>query len=376
MLGREPELRALREAFERVAYERSAAAGRRCSARPASGSRGWRASSARPLAERATVLRRPLPSLRRGHHVLAARRDRAPARRRSDLRAALEAALAGERARRRCSPTACCRPPGSRRRAPRARTSRGAVRDLFEALARARPVVLVFEDLHWAEPPLLDLVEHLLEHTRERPLMLLCLAREELIEQRPRLGARDRRLEHCSSSSRCRPDDTRALIDELLPADAAVGRRCASSWSTRAEGNPLFVEQMLALLRERTATRSSVSVPPTIQALLAARLDRLTVAERRAIGAASVIGREFWARGGGGALPDAATRRRTGACSQTLDAQAAGRAGAVDARGRDRLRLHATSWSATPPTSRSRRRTAPSCTSASRTGWSSATPSA
>ncbi len=61
----------------------------------------------------------------------------------------------------------------------------GAVRDLFAALAREQPVVLVLEDLHWAEPALLDLIEHLLEHTTGAPLMLVCLARQELIEQRP-----------------------------------------------------------------------------------------------------------------------------------------------------------------------------------------------
>ena len=65
----------------------------------------------------------------------------------------------------------------------RARTSRWAVRRLFEALAPARPLVLVFEDVHWAEPPLLDLIEHLARAHRDAPLMLLCLARDELLER-------------------------------------------------------------------------------------------------------------------------------------------------------------------------------------------------
>jgi tetratricopeptide (TPR) repeat protein len=167
-----------------------------------------------------------------------------------------------------------------------------AVRELFESVARQRPVVLVFEDLHWADPALLDLVEHLLERTRDAPLMLVCLARDELIEQRPAWG----RETHDSTTLELGPlsdSDTRALIRGLLPA--AVGaEQVRDRLAERAEGNPLFVQQMVALMREDAGT-VDVSVPPTIQALLAARLDRLTPAERDAIGAASVVGREFWA---------------------------------------------------------------------------------
>ena len=166
------------------------------------------------------------------------------------------------------------------------------MRDLFAALAREQPVVLVLEDLHWAEPALLDLIEHLLEHTTGAPLMLVCLAREELIEQRPPWA----RETHDSSLLELGPlstKDTRALIRQLLPAGAASDE-VREQLTTRAEGNPLFLQQMIAFLRE-TGDSVDVSVPPTIHALLAARLDRLTNAERRAIGAAAVIGREFWA---------------------------------------------------------------------------------
>ena len=88
--------------------------------------------------------------------------------------------------------------------------------------------------------------------------------------------------------------DTRALIRQLLPADAASDA-VREQLAARAEGNPLFLQQMIAFLREAGGDAVDVSVPPTIHALLAARLDRLSVPERRAIGAASVIGREFWA---------------------------------------------------------------------------------
>ena len=125
--------------------------------------------------------------------------------------------------------------------------------------------------------------------------MLVCLARQELIEQRPRLGPRDPRLLACSSWARCRTTDTRALIRQLLPADAASDD-VREQLTARAEGNPLFLQQMIAFLRETGGDAVDVSVPPTIHALLAARLDRLTVAgaarDRRRLGdRARVLGR-------------------------------------------------------------------------------------
>ena len=173
-----------------------------------------------------------------------------------------------------------------------------AVTELFETLARQEPLVLVFEDVHWAEPPLLDLVEHLLSHTHDAPLMLVCLAREELLERRP-----EWRTETPSSSPlELQPlsaDDTRALVRSLLPTGDS-GEQVDERLATRAEGNPLFAEQLVALLREG----GEVSLPPTIQALLAARLDRLAPAERAAVGAASVVGREFWGDAVATLLPD------------------------------------------------------------------------
>jgi class 3 adenylate cyclase/tetratricopeptide (TPR) repeat protein len=166
-----------------------------------------------------------------------------------------------------------------------------ALRRFFEALARERPLVLVLEDLHWAETPLLDLVDYLTEWTRAAPLMLLCLAREEVLERRPDWSASDATtsaivLEPLSE------DDTGTLVDRALPRDGDA--RVRAELIERAEGNPLFVEQMLALLREQEPDAKAIAVPPTIQAVLAARLDRLPLAELEVVGAASVVGKEFW----------------------------------------------------------------------------------
>src|SRR5262249_3762457 len=115
-----------------------------------------------------------------------------------------------------------------------------AVRRLFEMLARRRPLVIVLEDLHWAEPTLLDLVEYLAAWTAESPLLLPCLARPELRERRPGLGANAEvlRLEPLAGA------ETDTLVDKL--AGAGVAAEARSRVADIAEGNPLFVEQLLA----------------------------------------------------------------------------------------------------------------------------------
>jgi class 3 adenylate cyclase/tetratricopeptide (TPR) repeat protein len=166
-----------------------------------------------------------------------------------------------------------------------------AVRRLFEAVARERPLVVVFEDLHWAEATLLDLVEHIADWTRDASIVLLCLARPELFDERPawgggKLNATSILLEPLSRS------EAETLIGNLPGAaqlDDAVRARIADA----AEGNPLFLEQMLAMVAEEGGD-SPLHVPATIQALLAARLDRLVPEERALLERASVIGNEFW----------------------------------------------------------------------------------
>jgi class 3 adenylate cyclase/tetratricopeptide (TPR) repeat protein len=166
-----------------------------------------------------------------------------------------------------------------------------AIRRFCEALAARQPTLIVFEDIHWAEPAMLDLIEYLSSSTHDVPLMLLCLARQDLLEQRPDWG----RSDHHSSSivlERLSDANTSELIDELLPG--ALSKDVRAQLLARAEGNPLFIEQMLAFLREPGLAAEQIAIPPTIHALIAARLDRLSLDELAAIGAASVIGEEFW----------------------------------------------------------------------------------
>lgn len=166
-----------------------------------------------------------------------------------------------------------------------------AVRRMLEAVARERPLVVVLEDLHWGEATFLDLVEHIADWANDAPMLLLCLSRPELVETRPswgggKLNATTLLLEPLSR------DDAETLIDNLPGAeqlDAVTRVRIAET----AEGNPLYLEQMLALVAEQGGAET-VPVPPSIQALLAARLDRLDPAERALIERAALVGNEFW----------------------------------------------------------------------------------
>jgi tetratricopeptide (TPR) repeat protein len=150
--------------------------------------------------------------------------------------------------------------------------------------------VLVFEDVHWAEPTLLDLVEHLADWVRSAPVLLLCLARPELLDGRPgwaggKLNATSVLLEPLSE------EESSLLVGALAPSELApqASRRITET----AQGNPLFLEQMLAMLAERGDEVAESTVPPAIQALLATRLDNLTADERHVIERASIEGELF-----------------------------------------------------------------------------------
>jgi class 3 adenylate cyclase/tetratricopeptide (TPR) repeat protein len=294
--GRDRELGALREAFERVAYER--APQRVVVLGPAGiGKSRLAAELEAALRDRATVLTGRCLPYGEGITFWALGEIVRQLAGGGDVHAALVAALpdaphAELLAERVLQAAGLEEVTGSREDLTR------AVTELFESVARRTPLVLVFEDLHWAEPPLLDLVEHLLERTRDAPVMLVCLAREDLLERRP-----DWRVETpVSSTLELEPlsaADTRALVRALLPTDDGGGR-VDERLADRAEGNPLFAEQLVALMREG----GEVTLPPTIQALLAARLDRLAPPERAAVGAAAVVGREFWGDAVATLLPD------------------------------------------------------------------------
>jgi DNA-binding SARP family transcriptional activator/class 3 adenylate cyclase len=166
-----------------------------------------------------------------------------------------------------------------------------AVRAFFEAVARPRPLVLVFDDIHWGESMFLDLVEYLADWLRDISILLICLARPELLEVRPgwgggKLNATSILLEPLSEA------ESAELIENL--AGAPLGDRTKQRIVEASEGNPLFVEEMLALALDDRETDRQLVVPPTIQALLAARLDRLGDDERAVLDVAAVQGKVFY----------------------------------------------------------------------------------
>ena len=177
-----------------------------------------------------------------------------------------------------------------------------AVRRLFETLAARRPLVGVFEDVHWAEPALLDLIEHVTDLSKSDPIVLLCTARPELLEERPAWSRSDR-----GSVTLTIEPLTHEQADELvehlvgsagLPAEAR-------SIVGAAEGNPLFLEQLVGMLIDEGHLRregdawvvvgdlTALSIPSTIKGVLEARLERLPQTERDVLERGSVEGREF-----------------------------------------------------------------------------------
>ncbi len=165
-----------------------------------------------------------------------------------------------------------------------------AVRRLLEASARVRPLVVVLDDLQWAQEPLFDLVEHVVSLSRDAPILIVVLARPELLERRPNWGvgalnASTVLLEPLG------PDETADLVDSLATTLGMAARRQVVA---AAAGNPLFAEEMVALVE--VSGGDDVPVPPTIQALIAARLDQLDPAEQRALERGSVEGQSFHRR--------------------------------------------------------------------------------
>jgi len=176
------------------------------------------------------------------------------------------------------------------------------LRRYLERRAATSPLVLVFEDVHWAEPGLLDLIESLAEWSRA-PLLLLCLARPDFREVRPAWGSRAANASAITLAP-LSSDETRRLIAELLAIDD-LPEQVRSEVVTRAEGNPLYVEEFLRMLMETgriekrgdrwTASPSiaTVEVPPTLQGLITARLDRVEPEVKALLQRASLAGRLF-----------------------------------------------------------------------------------
>jgi predicted ATPase/class 3 adenylate cyclase len=175
------------------------------------------------------------------------------------------------------------------------------IRKVLEALAHERPLVVVIDDIHSAETTFLELLEHVIG-SAEGAIVLLCSARHDLLDRRPewgeQAGARRIVLRPLSEA------DTETMIDGLL-GRTGLATEVRARIARAAEGNPLFVEQMVSMLVDRGTIRadgdgwiatgdlSELSIPPTIQALLAARLDDLDREERAILEPASVIGLTF-----------------------------------------------------------------------------------
>jgi class 3 adenylate cyclase/tetratricopeptide (TPR) repeat protein len=161
-----------------------------------------------------------------------------------------------------------------------------AFRKLLEAVASSRALVCVFDDLHWGEETFLDLVEHVADLSRDAPILLLCMARPDLLDRRSgwaggKVNATNVLLEPLGS------DETELLIGRLAELEPGLRARIREA----SEGNPLFVEEMVALVE--ASGDEVLTVPPTIQALLIARLDQLDRSERDVLQCAAVEGRVF-----------------------------------------------------------------------------------
>jgi predicted ATPase/class 3 adenylate cyclase/DNA-binding SARP family transcriptional activator len=200
-----------------------------------------------------------------------------------------------------------------------------AIRKLLEALASRRPLIVVFDDLQWAEPTFLDLIEHIADYSRGSPIFILCIARPELLDERPgwsggKLNATCVLLEPLSY------DDCAELIANLR-GPVALPSKSEARIAEAAEGNPLFAEELLAMVtdetrlghrgRERASDDASrLSLPPTIQALLSARLELLPEDERSLVELASVEGTQFHR----GALDELAPGRSEVSLDRSLSA--------------------------------------------------------
>ncbi len=159
-----------------------------------------------------------------------------------------------------------------------------ALRRLLERAARERPLVVAVEDIHWAQPALLDALDHVVALSSGTPILLVCLTRPELLEQRPAWAAPQ-------------PNRSLLVLDALTDADAReIAERLgapeqAQRIAARAEGNPLFVEQLVAV----DAGHDDAELPASIQAVLAARIDALEPELRTLLQRAAVEGRSFHA---------------------------------------------------------------------------------
>jgi class 3 adenylate cyclase len=178
-----------------------------------------------------------------------------------------------------------------------------AWRRFFEGVASRGPLVLVFEDLHWADAAMLEFIEHLVDWSTDVPLLVLCTARPELYERRAGWGG-GKRNSATVSLSPLTTQETAQLIGTLL-SEAVLPSATQAALLERAGGNPLYAEEFVRMLGDRgilertgavirIGAGAEIPVPETIQALIAARLDTLSSEVKSLLQAASVVGKVFW----------------------------------------------------------------------------------
>ncbi len=180
-----------------------------------------------------------------------------------------------------------------------------SVRRVLEAVADRRPLVVVLDDVHWGQPLFLDLIEHLVEWVREAPVLLVVLARPELREMREALTSAGRRASEVIELEPLDSGESRELVEGVL-GHADLPAPLLERILETTDGNPLFLSELLRMLVDEGALvragdgwvaaggADAVQVPPTIQALLTARIERLGPHERTVVERASVIGKQFY----------------------------------------------------------------------------------
>ena len=186
---------------------------------------------------------------------------------------------------------------------PSAQETFWALRRFCEHLASDRPLVAIFDDIQWAEPTMLDLIEYIASFSKEVPILVLCLSRRDLLDTRPTWGRATAGttviLDPLSD------EDVAALIDGAL-GHIELPPQARRQIQTAVEGNPLYVEEIIKMLIDdgliqeldgrwtTVGDLSNLAIPPTIQTLVAARLDRLNSEEQAVVQRGSVVGKEFW----------------------------------------------------------------------------------
>jgi class 3 adenylate cyclase len=170
-----------------------------------------------------------------------------------------------------------------------------AWRRYFEGMAEQRPLVMVFEDMHWADDGLLDFIDHLVDWASGVPILVLATARPELLDRRQAWGGG--KLNVSTIALTPLSDEEAAQIIHGVLEQAALPAETQQALLDRAGGNPLYAEQFARLYMER-GSAEDLPLPETVQGLIAARLDGLTAEEKRLVQDAAVFGKVFW----GGAL--------------------------------------------------------------------------